>query len=110
MELMGRGRKPKPTTLKILQGNVGKRKLNREEPDFGAGAPEKPGFFDEDASAEWDRLASILTAARVITKGEMGVLVVACDAYSQLRQCERFLREKKSISYVIKTDAGEIYR
>lgn len=96
---MGRGRKPKPTTLKVLQGNPGKRALNEEEPDFGVGAPPKPDWFDDYASQEWDVLTSILVPARVLTKGEIGVLVVACDAYSQLRHCEKFLRDKGSLSY-----------
>ena len=96
---MGRGRRPKPTTLKVLQGNPGKRGLNEEEPEYGAGAPPKPDWFDDYASAEWDALTSILVPARVLTKGEIGVLVVACDAYSQLRQCQEYLKEKGSISY-----------
>lgn len=30
----GRGRKPKPTAVKERQGNPGKRKLNKDEPQF----------------------------------------------------------------------------
>jgi len=96
---MGRGRRAKPTTLKVLQGNPGKRALNEEEPDYGAGAPPKPDWFDEYASEEWDVLTGILVPARVLTKGEIGVLVVACDAYSQLRQCQKFLMDAGAISY-----------
>lgn len=103
---MGRGRRAKPTTLKVLQGNPGKRKLNEEEPDFGAGAPPKPDWFDDYASAEWDALTGILVPARVLTKGEIGVLVVACDAYSQLRQCQAFLDEKQSLSYDASSATG----
>jgi P27 family predicted phage terminase small subunit len=108
---MGRGRKPKPTALKMLQGVPGRRKLNLEEPDFGAGTPPKPDWFDGFASAEWDVLTAILVPARVLTKGEIGVLVVAVDAYSQLRQCETFLRGKGSLSYdASSTHGGTNYR
>ena len=103
---MGRGRKPKPTTLKVLQGNPGKRALNEEEPDFGVGAPPKPDWLDGYASAEWDALTGILVPARVLTKGEIGVLVVACDAYSQLRQCQDFLKEQGSLSYDASSATG----
>ena len=96
---MGRGRKPKPTALKILQGNPGKRALNLEEPDFGVGVPPKPDYFDKYASDEWDALVSILVPARVLTKGEIGILVVTCDAYSQFRQSLAFLKRKRSQSY-----------
>ena len=35
--LMGAGRKPKPTAMKELEGNPGKRKLNKKEPMPGKG-------------------------------------------------------------------------
>ena len=96
---MGRGRKPKPTQWKLLTGNPGKRALNHEEPVYAPGAPDKPEFLDDFASEEWDRLVKMLVSARVITKGDAGILLVACDAYSQLRQCQKFLKEKGSLSY-----------
>ena len=96
---MGRGRKPKPTMLRVLQGNPGKRALNDQEPAYRPGAPDKPEFLDDFASEEWDRLTEMLVSARVVTKGDGGILVVACDAYSQLRQCQKFLQEKGSLSY-----------
>ena len=33
------GRKPKPTAVKKLEGNPGKRKLNTKEPNPGKGMP-----------------------------------------------------------------------
>jgi P27 family predicted phage terminase small subunit len=42
----------------------------------------------------------------VLTKGEIGVLVVACDAYSQLRQCQKFLEDAGSISYDATSQTG----
>jgi P27 family predicted phage terminase small subunit len=93
------GRKPKPTALKVLQGNPGKRRLNREEPAYGPGAPEKPEWLDRYASEEWDRLVAILVPARVITTGDLGILVIACTAYAQLRECAAFLKTKKALSY-----------
>lgn len=96
---MARGRKPKPTVLRMLQGNPGGRALNNEEPAYGPGAPAKPAFLDDDASEEWDRLTGMLVSARVVTKGDGGILLVASDAYSQLRRCQKFLTEKGSLSY-----------
>lgn len=96
---MGRGRRPKPNVLRMLRGNPGGRSLNHEEPVYGPGAPDRPPFLDADAGEEWDRLTSMLVSARVITKGDGGILLVACDAYSQLRQCQKFLKEKGSLSY-----------
>lgn len=67
--------------------------------EHGPGAPDKPTFLDDFAGEGWDRLIGMLVSARVITKGDGGILLVACDAYSQLRQCQQFLTEKGSLSY-----------
>ena len=41
------GRKPKPTAVKKLEGNPGKRKLNTKEPVPAKGMPACPGEVDE---------------------------------------------------------------
>ena len=52
-----RGRKPKPTAVKVLEGNPGKRPLNMYEPVPERRAPECPSWLNDEAKAEWDRLA-----------------------------------------------------
>ena len=39
------GRKPKPTAIKKLEGNPGKRKLNTKEPIPAKGMPECPDWL-----------------------------------------------------------------
>ena len=79
--------------------------------EHGPGAPDKPTFLDDFAGEEWDRLTGMLVSARVITRGDGGILLVACDAYSQLRQCQKFLREKGSLSYdASSTNGGTNYK
>ena len=39
------GRKPKPTALKKLEGNLGKRKLNTKEPMPGKEMPDCPKWL-----------------------------------------------------------------
>jgi hypothetical protein len=43
-----RGRKPTPTTLKLMAGNPGKRPLNRHEPKPVTSIPHLPSAFDAD--------------------------------------------------------------
>ena len=48
-----RGRKPKPTLMKQLNGNPGKRPLNDREPVPPAGTPTPPDYLDDVARQEW---------------------------------------------------------
>ena len=52
-----RGRTPKPTAIKQLEGNPGKRRLNANEPKPKAKAPSCPKWLEDDAKKEWRRLA-----------------------------------------------------
>ena len=46
---------PKPTALKVLEGNPGKRALPNN-PHFAPLSDEGPEWFDDEASAEWLRI------------------------------------------------------
>ena len=50
------GRKPKPTALKKLEGNPGKRKLNTKEPVPVKGMTDCPKWLLPEAKEEWNRL------------------------------------------------------
>src|SRR5689334_3828108 len=52
-----RGPAPKPTAIKKIQGNPGKRPLNENEPQLEPGIPECPDYLDEIARKEWARIA-----------------------------------------------------
>lgn len=47
------GRKPKPTKLKILEGNPGKQRLPKGEPMPDTEMPEAPEHLDKYAREEW---------------------------------------------------------
>lgn len=44
-----RGRKPKPTAVKVLEGNPGKRSLNTAEPKPEKKAPRCPSWLEDEA-------------------------------------------------------------
>jgi phage terminase small subunit len=62
-----RGRRPKPTRLKLLTGNPGKRPFNDTEPRPEPVVPECPPELSELARREWDRLAPELAKLRIVT-------------------------------------------
>jgi P27 family predicted phage terminase small subunit len=78
-----KGRKPKPTILKALAGNPGKRAVNRAEPVAPEGIPECPEFLDDEAKAEWFRMASVLSEMGLLTRADRSALAAYCVAYSR---------------------------
>jgi P27 family predicted phage terminase small subunit len=77
-----RGRRPKPTRLKVLTGNPGKRSLNEYEPEPEPAIPECPPELGPVAKREWDRLARELGKLRIITQLDRGALASYCGAYA----------------------------
>ena len=49
-----RGRRPKPTHLKLITGNPGKRAINLREPKPVPKMPEPPTALSAEARQEWD--------------------------------------------------------
>lgn len=76
------GRKPKPTALKQLNGNPGKRPLNRKEPKF-SGTPTCPKHLDKAARAEWKRVSDELSATGLLTTVDRAALAAYCAAWSR---------------------------
>ena len=65
------GRKPKPTAVKKLEGNPGKRKLNSKEPVPAKGMPTCPDWLMPEAKKEWERLAELMNQMGVLTEVDM---------------------------------------
>jgi P27 family predicted phage terminase small subunit len=75
---------PKPTALKVLEGNPGKRPLNTNEPRPPAEAPEAPQWLDTEALAEWNRVVPSLDALGLLTAVDRAALTAYCLAWSLL--------------------------
>jgi P27 family predicted phage terminase small subunit len=77
-----RGRRPKPTRLKLLTGNPGKRPMNHDEPRPEAAIPECPPELSPLARKEWDRLVGELSSLRMLTNLDRAALAAYCGAYA----------------------------
>lgn len=78
------GRTPKPTALKILEGNPGHRPIDlRAEPTPAPNIPECPEFLDAVAKKEWFRLCNELHELGLLTNLDRSALGACCSAYSQ---------------------------
>jgi P27 family predicted phage terminase small subunit len=77
------GPPPTPTSLKLLRGNPGKRKLNANEPDPAPAIPACPSHLNKVGKAEWRRVTKELLALGLISKLDRAALGGYCDAYSR---------------------------
>jgi P27 family predicted phage terminase small subunit len=88
-----RGRKPKPTRLKLITGNPGKRPLNAREPKPAIRVPTCPAHLNPSAKAEWKRLARQMHVLGMISKLDRAALAAYCQAYGRWAEAERKLKE-----------------
>jgi P27 family predicted phage terminase small subunit len=77
------GRPPKPTRLRVLDGNPGRRPINQREPK-PVGGPEKPAFITGAAAAEWDRVIAS-TPPGLLTAADSPTLVILATALALFR-------------------------
>lgn len=89
-----RGRPPKPTVLKIIEGNRGKRKLNDREPMPARGVPECPAWLDAEARAKWAALTPELDRLGLLTVVDGDALAGYCQAWAEFREATERLRKE----------------
>jgi P27 family predicted phage terminase small subunit len=77
-----RGRPPKPTALKLLTGNPGKRPINKAEPAPVAAALDAPEWLDPMGCAFWERYAPQLIAFGLLTELDVPEFAAACQQES----------------------------
>ncbi len=73
------GRPAKPTVLKIIAGNPGKRPLPAAEPQFPACPTTRPDWLAGEAVALWDKLAPALDFNGLLTTASRESLATYCD-------------------------------
>lgn len=100
-----RGRIPTPTAIKILEGNPGKRPINRNEPRPEKRAPNCPTWLEPEAKKEWKRMTKTLEAIGILTQVDATAFAGYCQAYARWREAEEFLSKHGTI---FKTPSGYI--
>ena len=100
-----RGPAPKPSALVLLEGNPGKRPINRAEPKPRLRTPPCPDHLDEHAKTEWKRLVRVLRHMKLLTEADYIALGNLCQAYSRMVKAERKLSEA---GLLYKTQSGYV--
>ncbi|MGE8143456.1 phage terminase small subunit P27 family [Novosphingobium sp. NPDC080210] len=110
-DFMKPGTKPKPTHLKLVTGNPGKRSLNRKEAKTKAAIPAPPHHLSADAVEEWNRVATELYNLGILSEIDRAALAAYAMAYGRWVQAERAIArmaEKDQLTggLMIKTSNG----
>jgi P27 family predicted phage terminase small subunit len=99
-----RGRKPKPTELKRLAGNPGKRALPKNEPRPADTMPKCPSHLAKAAKKKWRELAPELHRLGLLTIVDQMALAAYCQAWASWIEAEKHLEDE---GRVIDTDYGQ---
>lgn len=100
-----RGRKPKPTAMKIFAGT--QRGAPKREPSAPPGTPPMPDrlVVEPLAAGKWDELVPLLLSMNVLTTGDGEALATLCEVYAAAQAC---LLELRATGPVIRTDLGGV--
>lgn len=90
---MARGRKPKPTHLKLVTGNPGRRPLNEDEPHPRRERPSAPAHISEGAREVWGQVVMVLDEMGVLTAADVFAVEVLCEALADHRASGRTIKE-----------------
>lgn len=103
-----RGRKPKPTALKRLAGNPGKRPLGGGEPQppvpTNAYAPR---HLNAEAKREWRRMVKLLMGLGLYSEVDRAALAMYCQAWGRWVEAERMVEK---LGEVLVSEKGGLYQ
>ena len=100
------GRRPKPTHLKVVAGNPGKRALNKAEPQPNRQIPSCPAHLKDAAKVAWGRLSVMLDRIGVLTEADAYALERACACYAELLELQTLV-DRDGLTYSTTSTAGE---
>lgn len=103
-----KGRRPKPTALKELQGNPGKRKPRSDEPKptKTPRLPNCPRRLKGEARAAWRTIGGRLVDMQILTVADLTGLEILCEAYAEYVECRQVIAEKGR-TYTSYTESGK---
>jgi len=104
------GPAPKPTKLKKLEGNPGKRPLNQSEPQPEVEKPSCPDWLCYEAKVEWKRIVPKLMALGLLTRVDRAALAAYCQAYGRWAKAEKALKAIEDKFENVNAGSGMCYQ
>lgn len=90
-----RGPLPKPTSLRVIEGNPSRRPLPSNELQGSPEMPTPPDHLLGEALKEWNRVAPGIHAMGILTCDDMPVLAAYCHAYELWSDARRAINKMK---------------
>lgn len=106
---MTRGAKPKPTALKLITGNPGKRELPKDEPKAVGELTTCPDFVSEEARGYWDYVTGlILSVPGVSKRPDETAAALLCQAMADFVEAGEALVDNGGSYQDVETKAGGV--
>lgn len=106
-----RGKKPKPTHLKLVTGTFRKDRSSKNEPMPALAIPPVPCELSDDAKLEWGRTSIDLYKLGLLTSLDRAAFAAYCDSWGILIRTRRLLAkmgEGGADGLLIKTAQGNL--
>lgn len=100
------GPPPKPTTLKLVGGNAGKRAINHNEPKPKAERPKVPAYLSPKAKTAFKNVSTLLEDMGVLTIADGMALEMMCSAYAEWRDLRKII-DKEGVTYWTTGSSGD---
>src|SRR5690606_5520585 len=101
-----RGPPPKPSHLKLVAGNPGRRPLPPDEPQPEVAAPKCPSHLKGEARREWKRIAPELVELGVLARVDRAALAAYCQTYARWVEAEEVIADDGLIMDVETKNGG----
>jgi len=98
-----RGRKPKPTAIRLLEGS----RITRREPNAPRGKLVPPDHLSDIAKQAWQQAVKILNDIGVLSTADAFALELFCESYAAYREAGE---EVKKFGKVLKSPKGYLYQ
>lgn len=99
-----KGRKPKPTILKLLQGNAGHRALDpAAEPQAPPGVPECPSYLHPYAKEIWFAEAPALAKMHTLTLADCQIFINYCSQAGKVRAA---MERQAAVALALEVETG----
>ena len=104
-----KGRKPKPTALKVAHGNPGKRPIKKEANFKGRPDLKKVSWIGESGKTEWRRMMAEIGDLGVLKASDQSVFAMYCQCYHNIKRAElTLLKEGLTVHEPLVNKAGDI--